>query len=322
MRGKSKEKVLVSGGAGFLGSHLCDLLLKKGKKVICLDSLLTGSKDNIKHLRKNKDFLFLKADVIKPLSKNNTQTVKEVKCIFHLASPASPLDYWNYPEETLLTNSVGALNMLGLARDLNAKILMTSTSEIYGDPLVHPQKENYFGNVNTFGPRSCYDEGKRFSESATYVFIHKYGLNARIIRIFNTYGPRMKKDDGRVVSNFINQALKGLPLLIDGDGSQTRSFCYVSDLISGIYKAMYEPKTKGEVFNLGNPDEFTILELAELTIRLTGSNSKLKFSKKFRENDPMRRKPDIEKAEKILGWKPKVNLKKGLEKTISHYKQK
>jgi dTDP-glucose 4,6-dehydratase len=317
---KNKDKVLVTGGAGFLGSHLCDLLLSKGKSVICLDNLLTGSSLNIKHLLKNKDFLFFKLDVTKSSFRNVFQTFDGVKYIFHLASPASPIDYWRFPEETLLVNSIGAINMLEMARSIKAKILMASTSEIYGDPLLHPQKETYFGNVNTFGPRSCYDESKRFSESATYVYIHKYDIDARITRIFNTYGPRMKKNDGRVVSTFINQALAEKPLTIDGNGSQTRSFCYVSDLVDGIYRAMFRPKARGEIFNLGNSDEFTILELAKMTLRLTGSKSKIRFSKRFRKDDPMRRKPDITKAKEILFWKPKVKLLQGLEKTIQYYK--
>jgi len=241
--------------------------------------------------------------------------------IFHLASPASPIDYQNYPEETLLVNSTGTLNVLKLAKESGAKALIASTSEVYGDPLEHPQKETYFGNVNSFGPRSCYDEGKRYAEAATYVYIRKYDIDARIIRIFNTYGPRMQKDDGRVVSNFIMNALEGAPFKIDGDGSQTRSFCYVEDLVEGITKAMFTEGTKGEIFNLGNPDEFTIKELAEKIISLTGTKSEMQFSSAFRENDPMRRKPDITKAETVLNWEPKINLEEGLRKTIEFYKE-
>lgn len=311
-----KKTILVTGGAGFLGSHLCDLLVEKGFRVVCVDNLITGSKKNIRNLLNHKDFSFVEADILNKFTKIGD---KPFKYIFHLASPASPIDYWNYPEETLLTNSLGTLNMLRLAKDYKAKILIASTSEIYGDPLEHPQKESYFGNVNTFGPRSCYDESKRFAEASTYVYIHKYGIDARITRFFNTYGPRMQKDDGRVVSNFINQALTNKPITIDGDGSQTRSFCYYTDLIEGICSAMFENGTKGEVFNLGNPKEFTILELAKLTIKLTNSKSNIVFSRKFRVNDPMKRKPEISKAKKMLNWEPKVSLNDGLKKTIEYY---
>jgi nucleoside-diphosphate-sugar epimerase len=311
------QSVLVTGGAGFIGSHLRDLLLDKGYKVICLDNLLTGSKKNIDHLLGNPNFEFIKADVIQPINHLSNQPINY---IFHLASPASPVDYQNYPKETLLTNSMGTLNMLELVKKFGAKVLIASTSEIYGDPLEHPQKETYFGNANSFGPRSCYDESKRFAEAATYVYLHKYGLDARIIRIFNTYGPRMQKDDGRVISSFINAALFGEDLKIDGDGSQTRSFCYVSDLVGGIYKAMFTEGTKGQIFNLGNPDEYTVKELAEKIIKLTKSKSETKFSGTFRQDDPMRRRPDISKAKKILGWEPEVGLDEGLQKTIEYYK--
>lgn len=310
------QNVLVTGGAGFLGSHLCDKLIKEGFNVVCLDSLLTGSKKNIEHLSGNPSFEFIEADVTKPLNIN----YQSLSYIFHLASPASPIDYQNYPEETFLANSTGTLNMLKLAKETGAKILIASTSEIYGDPLEHPQKETYYGNVNTFGPRSCYDESKRYGETATYIYLRKYDIDARIIRIFNTYGPRMQKDDGRVVSNFIMAALLGAPIKIDGDGSQTRSFCYVDDLIEGIYKAMFTDGTKGEIFNLGNQGEFTVKELADLIIKLTGSKSQIEFSGAFRENDPMRRQPDITKAKKILGWEPKISLEEGLQKTIEYYR--
>lgn len=308
------QSVLVTGGAGFIGSHLCDLLIDKGYKVICADNLLTGSKKNIEHLLDNPNFEFIEADVTSKFQ------VPDCEFIFHLASPASPVDYQNYSEETLLANSMGTLNILELAKNTGSKVLVASTSEVYGDPLEHPQKETYFGNVNTFGPRSCYDESKRFAETATYVYLHKYNLDARIIRIFNTYGPRMKKDDGRVVSNFINASLSGNPINIDGDGSQTRSFCYVSDMVEGIFKAMFSEGTKAEIFNLGNPDEYTVRQLADRIIKLTGSKSEIKYSGTFRENDPMRRQPDITKAKKILGWEPKVSLDEGLQKTIEYYK--
>ena len=310
------QTILVTGGAGFIGSHLCEYLLGKEYKVVCLDNFLTGSKKNIEHLLTNPNFQFIEADITKSIP----STLPPINYIFHMASPASPIDYQNYPEETLLVNSTGTLNMLSLAKSNNAKILIASTSEIYGDPLEHPQKETYFGNVNTFGPRSCYDEGKRFAESATYVYLHKHGVDARIIRIFNTYGPKMKKDDGRVVSNFVNQAILNEKISIDGDGSQTRSFCFVSDLVDGIFKAMFTEGTKGEVFNLGNPDEYTIKELATKVVALTDSKSEIYFSNAFRENDPMRRKPDITKAKTKLGWEPKVGVDEGLQKTIEYYK--
>ncbi|EKE13478.1 MAG: hypothetical protein ACD_13C00015G0043 [uncultured bacterium] len=310
------QSVLVTGGAGFIGSHLCNRLVKEGYKVICLDNLLTGSKKNVEHLLDDPNFEFVEADVVQPLIFNNRSS----DYIFHLASPASPIDYQNYPEETLLANSMGTLNVLKLAKETGAKVLIASTSEVYGDPLKHPQKETYFGNVNTFGPRSCYDESKRFAESATYVYFRKHDIDVRIIRIFNTYGPRMQKDDGRVVSNFIMQSLSDAPIKIDGDGSQTRSFCYVDDLVEGIEKAMFAPGTTGEIFNLGNPDEFTIKELAEKIIKLTGSKSEIEYSGTFREDDPMRRQPDITKAKEILGWEPKTNLEAGLQKTIEFYK--
>jgi nucleoside-diphosphate-sugar epimerase len=311
------QNVLVTGGAGFIGSHLCDLLISKGYKVICVDNLLTGSKKNMEQLLKNPNFEFIDADVAKTLSK---LVDKSVNFIFHLASPASPIDYQNYPEETLLANSMGTINVLELAKNIGARVLIASTSEVYGDPLEHPQKESYLGNVNTFGPRSCYDESKRFAEAATYVYLHKNNLDIRIIRIFNTYGPKMQKDDGRVVSNFINQTLSGETINIDGDGTQTRSFCFVSDMVIGIYKAMFSENTKGEIFNLGNPDEYTIKALAEKIIKLTGSKSEIKYSGTFRKDDPMRRQPDITKAKKILDWMPIVNIDEGLGKTIEYYK--
>jgi dTDP-glucose 4,6-dehydratase len=310
------QNVLVTGGAGFIGSHLCDKLVGEGYKVICLDNLLTGSKKNIEHLIDSPNFEFVEADVTKAFS----SSLLDISYIFHLASPASPVDYQNYSEETLLANSMGTLNILELAKKTGAKLLIASTSEVYGDPLEHPQKETYFGNVNTFGPRSCYDESKRFGETATYVYLHKHNVDARIVRIFNTYGPRMQKDDGRVVSNFINQSLTGEDLNIDGDGSQTRSFCYVSDLVEGLYKAMFSDGTNAQIFNLGNPDEYTVKDLAEKIVQLTKSKSKIKYSGTFRKDDPMRRQPDIGKAKKVLGWEPKVRLEEGLQKTIEFYK--
>lgn len=311
------QRVLVTGGAGFVGSHLCEKLINGGYKVVCLDNFITGSQKNIENLIGNENFEFIDNDVVKLSDEVKKGAFSH---IFHLASPASPIDYQNYSEETLLANSMGTLNILELAKKDSSKVLIASTSEVYGDPLEHPQKETYWGNVNSFGPRSCYDESKRFAEASTYVFIHKYGIDARIVRIFNTYGPKMQKDDGRVISNFITAAIAGDQINIDGDGSQTRSFCYVSDLIEGIMKAMFSDSTKGEVFNLGNPDEHSIAELADKIIRLTNSESEIKFSGTFRKDDPMRRKPDIGKAENVLNWKPKVNLDEGLQKTIKFYK--
>ncbi len=317
--GKAK-KVLVTGGAGFIGSHLCDLLVSEGFEVTCVDNLLTGKKENIEYLLQEANFRFVKHDIITGFGNEELMAYKP-DFIFHLASPASPIDYWKYPQETLLVNSTGVLHVLDLAKLAGAKVLITSTSEVYGDPLEHPQKETYLGNVNTFGPRSCYDESKRFSEAATRVFIDKYALDARIIRIFNTYGPRMQKDDGRVVSNFIVWALAGKDIKIDGDGSQTRSFCFVSDMVKGIYQAMFSEKTAGKIFNLGNPGEFTILELAKKVLTETNSKSKIVFSGAFRTDDPMRRCPDITKAREVLSWEPKVSLTGGLPKTIAYYKQ-
>lgn len=314
------ETCLVTGGAGFMGSHLCESLLEKEFKVICLDNLLTGSKKNIEHLLANPNYKFLELDVSSPFGNETMEQLNNVSFIFHLASPASPIDYQNYPEETLLANSTGTINVLKLAKTTGAKILIASTSEVYGDPLEHPQKETYNGNVNSFGPRACYDESKRYAEAATYVYLQKFGVDARIIRIFNTYGPRMKKDDGRVVSNFTMAAIAGSPIMVDGDGSQTRSFCYVSDLVNGITRAMFTDNTKGEIFNLGNPNEFTIKELADKVIKLTGSSSEIKYSGTFREDDPMRRQPDISKAKTVLGWEPKVNVDEGLQRTIEYYR--
>jgi len=313
------QSVLVTGGAGFIGSHLCDRLIKEGYKVICLDNLLTGSKNNVEHLMGNPNFQFVEGDTTESLVEK--QEINDIDYVFHLASPASPVDFKNYSEEILLANSMGTLNILKLVKKTGARLLVASTSEAYGDPLEHPQKETYYGNVNTFGVRSCYDESKRFGETATYVYLKKYDIDARVIRIFNTYGPRMKKDDGRVVSNFISAALKGEPFKIDGDGSQTRSFCYVDDLVDGIMKVMFTEETKGGIFNLGNPGEFTVKELAEMISKLTGTNSEMKFNGTFRENDPMRRQPDITKIRSLTGWEPKIGLEEGLKRTIEYYKQ-
>ena len=308
------KTAVVTGGAGFIGSHLCDALIKKGYKVICVDNLITGSKKNIRHLEKNKNFKFLKHDVIKDLNLNF-----DLDYIFHLASPASPFDFQELAEEIALINSVGTINMLELARKTGARFLLGSTSEVYGDPKEHPQKETYYGNVNSFGPRSCYDESKRFGETMTYIYLRKHKVDARVVRIFNTDGPRMRKDDGRAVSNFVNQALDGKPLTVHGKGNQTRSFCYYSDMVEGLMKAMFTKGIKGEVINLGNPEEYKILDLAKKVKKMTGSKSKIVF-KPLPKDDPMQRRPNITKAKKLLGWSPKVPLTQGLKKTIEFYR--
>lgn len=311
----SKKISLVTGGAGFIGSHLCDALLADGHKVIAVDNLVTGSEINIAEAKKNPNFSFINLDIIK-----SAPTVDgDVDFVFNFASPASPADFKNLSEEIALVNSVGTINMLAFARDHHARYLEASTSEVYGDPREHPQKETYFGNVNPNGVRSCYDESKRFAEAITMVYVRKYDLDARIIRIFNTYGPRMRKDDGRVVSNFINQALEGKPLTVYGDGSQTRSFCYVSDLVAGIMKVMFGENLKGEVFNLGNPEEYQVKELAEKIVSLTGTASSVTHGD-LPEDDPTQRKPDITKIKERLGWAPTVSVDEGLKKTIEYYK--
>ena len=308
------ETCLVTGGAGFIGSHLCDKLIQNGYKVICLDNLLTGSKRNIEHLLSNSNFEFVETDVCKTIDIKDT-----VNYVFNLASPASPADFEKIPEEVLLANSLGGLNVLKFAEKVKAKLLMASTSEVYGDPKEHPQKETYWGNVNSFGPRSCYDESKRFAEAATYVYFTKYEIDVRMVRIFNTYGPRMRKDDGRVISNFINQAIEQKPLTVYGKGEQTRSFCFVSDLVEGILRAMFTQGTKGEIMNLGNPEEYKIIDLAEKIKKLTNSNSEIAF-KELPPDDPTQRQPDISKAKRLLGWEPKVTVDEGLLKTIEYYK--
>ncbi len=310
------ETCLVTGGAGFIGSHLCDYLINKGYKVICLDNLLTGSKKNVEHLLNNSNFKFIEADVCDSVI---SYKLSVISYVFHLASPASPADFEKIPEEVLLVNSLGALNVLKVAEETKAKLLMASTSEVYGDPKEHPQKETYWGNVNSFGPRSCYDESKRFAEAATYVHLNKYGIDVRMVRIFNTYGPRMRKDDGRVISNFINQAIKQKPLTVYGKGDHSRSFCFVSDLVEGIIKAMFTDKTKGEIINLGNPEEYKIVDLAQKIKKLTGSTSEIVFGN-LPPDDPSQTQPDISKAKRLLGWEPKVSVDEGLLKTIEYYK--
>jgi dTDP-glucose 4,6-dehydratase/UDP-glucuronate decarboxylase len=312
-------KCLVSGGAGFIGSHLCDKLIDEGHDVLCVDNLLTGSIKNIKHLKGNPHFSFLKHDVIKPLP----QTLK-AQAIFHLASPASPnhespLSYMKYPVETLLVNSVGTKNLLDVSFRNKSKFLFASTSEIYGNPVVHPQPETYWGNVNPVGPRSCYDEGKRFGESLTMVYLREFSVDVRITRIFNTYGPRMDPNDGRVVVNFIRQALEGKPLTVYGDGKQTRSFCYVDDLVRGLILAMFSANTTGKIINFGGPEDYPIIEIAMMVKKMTGTKSRITFSA-LPEDDPERRKPDITYAKKILKWSPKIPLSLGLKKTITYMK--
>lgn len=313
------QTVLVAGGAGFIGSHLCKKLLTQEYKVICVDNLVTGSKDNLKNLREDKNFTFLEKDITHPLGQDINADY-----IFHLASPASPnkkspRSYINHPLETLLANSLGTYNLLELAKKTSAKFLYVSSSEVYGDPAVSPQKEDYFGNVNPNGVRSVYDEGKRFGEAITMNYVREYGLNARIIRIFNTYGPMMQPDDGRVVSNFITQAISGQPLTVYGSGQQTRSFCFVDDMVDGLILAMFSDKTKGEVINLGNPDERKILEFANLIKKLTGSSSEIVFED-LPTDDPKERKPDIVKAKELIGWQPKISIEQGLEKTVQYFK--
>lgn len=306
------QRILVTGGSGFLGSHLCERLLKEGNEVICLDNYFTGQKKNIIHLIGNPYFELIRHDVTVPF-------LAEVDEIYNLACPASPIYYQQNPIKTIKTSVLGAINMLGLAKRVGAKILQASTSEVYGDPAVHPQPENYWGNVNPIGPRSCYDEGKRCAESLFINYYHQNNVKIKIIRIFNTYGPRMQPDDGRVVSNFIVQALKGLDLTVYGDGSQTRSFCYVSDLIEGMISMM---KTSDEIIgpvNIGNPVEFTMVELAEKVIRLTSSKSRIVFLP-LPVDDPAQRKPEITLAEEILKWKPTVELEEGLKRTINYFK--
>lgn len=309
----SGKRILVTGGAGFIGSHLCEHLLVAGHKVICFDNLLTGSKGNIRHLFKNKNFIFIKRDVCKPY-------YFEADEIYNLACPASPVHYQRYPLETFKTSVLGAINALNLAVKTGVKVLQASTSEVYGDPLVHPQKENYWGNVNPIGPRSCYDEGKRAAESIFMDYWRKHKVPIKVARIFNTYGPKMALDDGRVVSNFIVQALLNKPITIYGGGNQTRSFQYIDDLVLGMTKMMEKDGFIGPV-NLGNPREFSIRELAEKIIKIIHSRSSIIF-KPLPADDPARRKPEIALAKKELNWEPKIKLEKGLLKTIEYFREK
>ena len=305
-------RCLVTGGAGFLGSHLCERLLNDGHEVICLDNYFTGRMANVAHLRDNRCFELIRLDVTEPI-------LLEVDRIFNLACPASPIHYQFNPVKTIKTSVMGAINMLGMAKRVKARILQASTSEVYGDPAVHPQTEDYWGNVNPIGIRSCYDEGKRVAETLFMDYHRQNNVDIRIVRIFNTYGPRMLMNDGRVVSNFIVQALKGEDLTIYGDGSQTRSFCYVDDLIEGFVRMMNQDKIIGPV-NIGNPGEFTMLELAKEVLDLTGSKSKIVY-KPLPGDDPKMRRPNIDLAKSALGWEPTIPLRQGLEKTIVYFEE-
>ena len=307
-----RKKILVTGGAGFLGSHLCDKLLMEGHEVFCLDNFFTGQKQNVVHLLSNPYFELIRHDITMPF-------FIEADEIYNLACPASPIHYQYNPIKTIKTSVVGSVNMLGLAKRIKAKILQASTSEVYGDPEIHPQTEEYWGNVNPIGPRACYDEGKRCAETLFMDYHSQNKVKIKILRIFNIFGPRMHPNDGRVVSNFIVQALKNNDITIYGDGSQTRSFCYVDDFIDGMIKFMDTPESVTGPVNIGNPVEFTILELAEKIIRLTGSKSKLAF-KPLPEDDPMQRKPDISKIKKLINWEPVTSLEDGLKQTIDFFK--
>jgi UDP-glucuronate decarboxylase len=309
----SRKRILITGGAGFLGSHLTDRLLAEGHDVLCLDNLFTGSKRNIDHLHGNPRFEFLRHDVTFPL-------YVEVDEIYNLACPASPIHYQYDPVQTTKTSVHGAINMLGLAKRLKCKILQASTSEVYGDPSVHPQTEDYWGNVNPIGPRSCYDEGKRCAETLFFDYHRQMGLAIKVARIFNTYGPRMHPADGRVVSNFIIQALRGEPITLYGDGSQTRSFCYVDDLIDGLVRLMNTDETVTGPINIGNPREMTIRELAERAVAMSGSSSSIVY-KPLPTDDPKQRQPDITRARTTLGWEPKVTLEEGMQRTIDYFRQ-
>lgn len=307
------KRILVTGGAGFIGSHLCEKLLNEGNEIVCVDNFFTGTKDNIKHLISNPYFEVIRHDICQPL-------YIEVDEIYNLACPASPIHYQFDPVQTTKVNVSGSINMLGLAKRLKIRIFQASTSEVYGDPDVHPQPESYWGNVNPIGPRACYDEGKRCAETLFFDYYRQHSIDIKVLRIFNTYGPRMHPNDGRVVSNFIIQALKGEDITIYGDGSQTRSFCYVDDMVEAMTLMMDTEKGFSGPLNAGNPNEVTILELANNIISLTDSKSKLIF-KELPEDDPQRRKPDITLASQKLKWQPEINLASGLEKTVAYFKQ-
>jgi UDP-glucuronate decarboxylase len=307
-----QKRILVTGGAGFLGSHLCDRLINEGHDVLCLDNFFTGAKRNISHLIEKPNFELIRHDLVEPI-------LLEVDEIYNLACPASPIHYQFNPVKTVKTSVMGAINMLGLAKRVKAKILQASTSEIYGDPTVHPQTEGYWGNVNTIGIRSCYDEGKRCAETLFFDYHRQNRVNIRVVRIFNTYGPRMHPNDGRVISNFIVQALAHSDITVYGRGEQTRSFCFVDDLIEGLIRMMNAPDDFIGPVNIGNPDEFSILELAQMVIRLTGSRSKIIFEP-LPQDDPLQRQPDISLAKKRLNWEPTLNLEQGLKRTIEYFR--
>lgn len=309
---RQRLRNIITGGAGFLGSHLCERLLDRGEEVICIDNYFTGAKDNIEHLLSNNRFEAIRHDVTFSL-------YVEAERIYNLACPASPVNYQLDPVQTTKTSVHGAINMLGLAKRLKAPILQASTSEVYGDPNQHPQSESYWGNVNPIGPRACYDEGKRCAETLFFDYHRQHGLNIKVARIFNTYGPRMHRNDGRVVSNFIMQALAGEDITVYGDGAQTRSFCYVDDLIDGLIRLMDQPANVTGPINIGNPTEFTVLQLAEQVVSMTGSRSKIIYHL-LPTDDPKQRRPNIEKANDILDWEPTVQLKEGLQKTIAYFK--
>jgi dTDP-glucose 4,6-dehydratase len=306
------KRILITGGAGFIGSHLCAFLFEKGFDIICTDNLITGTKNNIAHLLRKKNFKFIQHDVTRYIDIDG-----KLDYVLHFASPASPTDYLRFPIQTLKVGSLGTHNALGIAKAKKAKFLLASTSEVYGDPTIHPQPESYWGNVNNVGPRGVYDESKRFAEAITMAYHNTHGLDVKIARIFNTYGPQMRKEDGRAIPNFIEQALNNKPITVFGNGSQTRSFCYISDMIDGIYKLM-NSKINTPV-NMGNPDELTILKLAKKIIELTDSKSKIVF-KKLPVDDPKTRQPDISLAKMVLNWQPTVRLEDGLKKTISWLK--
>jgi len=307
-----KKRILITGGAGFIGSHLCDFFIRKGYRIVCMDNLVTGTMDNIRHLLKDKKFRFIKHDVTKYINIKG-----RLDYVLHFASPASPVDYLKYPIKTLKVGSLGTHNALGVAKAKKSKFLLASTSEVYGDPLVHPQKESYWGNVNPIGPRGVYDEAKRFAEAITMAYHKAHNIDTKIVRIFNTYGEKMRAHDGRAIPAFIDQSLKNQPVTVFGTGKQTRSFCYIGDMVKGIYK-LFKSNSHYPV-NIGNPKEITIIELARIIIKLTNSKNKIVF-KKLPKDDPKVRRPDIKSARTKLSWSPKVKLKEGLVKTIEYFK--
>ena len=311
---KTGKRALVTGGCGFIGSHLCDELLRRDYQVVCVDNLVTGDRTNVEGALTQPGFSLEEKDVTDPLD-------YEVDHIFHLASPASPVDYGNMPIKTMLANAIGTMNCLELARRLDARVLLSSTSEVYGDPQVSPQAEDYFGHVNPVGPRSCYDEGKRFAEALCKAYEREHGIDVVIVRIFNTYGPRMRKDDGRVIPNFVCQALAGEPLTVYGDGDQTRSFCHVSDMVRGLVLAVLTPAAGGEIVNLGNPNEMRVIDLANFVRQKVGSSSPIEF-KELPRDDPHMRRPEISKAMRLLGWAPEVDLEAGLDDVIKWFRER